>query len=105
MPAEISNDAEGVAATAGALGQMSQTWTDIGQRLQSAADAVGDCWGSDDVGQGFASGYVSAHQQLVSALLGNGQVGGGAAANATTAMRNLVDTDEDNAQTASSLDF
>jgi hypothetical protein len=105
VPAEISNNAEAVAAIAETLGQLSQTWADIGQRLQSAAAAAGECWGTDDTGQSFAAAYLPAHQQLIAGLVGNGQVGDGAAGNAAAAASNLIDTNEASQQTAATLDF
>lgn len=76
----FSTDVDRVLDRAGQLDGLSDTARSIFTELSDALAAAGECWGSDQVGQSFATGYIesaSATFGLVKALPGQlADVGG-----------------------------
>lgn len=76
----FSTDVDRVLDRAGQLDGLSDTAQSIFTELSDALAAAGRCWGSDQVGQSFANGYVTAAEatfELVKALPGQlADVGG-----------------------------
>ncbi|QUQ70898.1 hypothetical protein [Kutzneria sp. CA-103260] len=69
----FSTDVDLVLDRASQLDGLSDTAQAIFKELSDALDAAGQCWGTDQVGQSFASGYTDAAEatfELVKALPG-----------------------------------
>ena len=69
----FSTDIELVLDRAGQLDTLSDTAKAIFKELSDALDAAGRCWGTDQVGQSFATGYTEAAEAtfaLVKAMPG-----------------------------------
>ena len=69
----FSTDVDRVLDRASQLDSLSDTAQSIFKELSDALAAAGQCWGTDQVGQSFASGYTDAAEatfKLVKALPG-----------------------------------
>lgn len=69
----FSTDVDLVLDRAGRLDGLSDTAQSIFTELSDALAAAGECWGTDPVGQSFASGYTESAEatfELVKALPG-----------------------------------
>lgn len=58
MSAELDVDFTGLRRTAPKFAETAASLQHVVDRLRSAVDAEGSCWGGDDAGQAFATRYL-----------------------------------------------
>ncbi|PWW64533.1 WXG100 family type VII secretion target [Actinokineospora spheciospongiae] len=61
-------DADALAARAGQFDALAQRAGAIHRDLDDVLSAVGECWGGDEVGRSFASGYLGAARDTLGDL-------------------------------------
>ncbi len=66
----FSTDVDLVLDRAGQLDTLSDTAQSIFTELSDALDAAGQCWGTDQVGQSFATGYLDAAEATFALVKG-----------------------------------
>ncbi|MCX4406002.1 MULTISPECIES: hypothetical protein [unclassified Streptomyces] len=100
---QVSNDAEGVGASAGGMRDVSGPLSQALRLLQRAAAAAGDPWGHDASVREARAQYEEGHANLLKALAAVGGVGDGSGDRLKTTAQDMVETDESTGKIAADL--